>query len=134
MIKISSRDTSRIIYTAIVLDNRSRQQLHSRYPGIHENYFANHVTLTFGKNEPHPRHGEQVNFVADGYANDNKGEAVTVNIGDIEHTTTIPHITISTASGIPPKYSQELLSGKIEKIPPIQLSGRIAAYNGRSFI
>jgi hypothetical protein len=132
MIRISARDI--IVYTAIVLDNRSKDTLQRMYPGVHENYFANHVTLTYGKNEPHPRQGEEVNFVADDYATDNKGEAVQVNIGGIENDRQIPHITISTAAGIGPRYSQELLAKGAQKIPPINLSGRIMAFNGRRFV
>ena len=132
MIKISSRD--KIIYTAILLDSASKDKIRSTYPGIHEIYFGGHVTLFYGKDELHPQHGKQVQFVADGYSSDDKVEALAVNIGSIENDRRMPHVTISAVLGVPPQASNDLLSREIKKIPPIPLSGRITAYSGGKFI
>jgi hypothetical protein len=127
MNKISIRDRQRIIFNAVYLDNPSLDKLKSIYTGIHPNYFGEHVTINFGVNEAPENLGETVSIDVVGYAKDEKGEAVVVKL-PFETSKENLHITISTANGIKPVYSNALLINGFEKIQPFTLTGVVASF------
>lgn len=100
-----------IIYIAAVLtaDNVDWEPAHA-------NKHYHHITLAYGNVEKLPDFiGKNVTFVADRYFCNEKGEAVTgrfsedvINDYADEHGQKL-HCTISTADGVTPVYSNELI-------------------------
>lgn len=130
--RISSREP-RIVTNAIVLDDASKAKLKEVFPGKHANYSGDHITLDYGKNEYHPDFGKEVNIPVIGYAKDDKCEAVLVDVGGIKCDNRYPHITISTAPGTKPVYSNELLANGHDGVDePVMLRGKVGSFiNGR---
>lgn len=105
---------SELIYIGLFLVERSRLLLLDKVPPLHEQSFGDHVTLAFkpkkeiafalkpfaGMTIPISVHSLYYNFDA---------QAVGVEIPGIGVYPEIPHITISTAKGIQPKQSLELM-------------------------
>ena len=123
-----------IAFTAILLDEPSRKILLERFPPKHANIFAEHITLQTKIKDIHDDLGKPVEFQVYGYGEDDKGQAVSVNLFNVESQNTIPHITISVIQGESPKYSNQLLEKGHEAIPPFILSGVIAAKTKEGFI
>ncbi len=122
MIRISQRQP-RIVSNAIILDDYSKSALKAAWAGKHSKYSGDHVTLDYGKNEYHEDFGKRVPITVLGYACDDKAEAILVSCGGVRCDNANPHITISTAPGVPPVYSNELLSrGPISDMLPKSLS------------
>jgi hypothetical protein len=83
----------------------------------HKRVYADHVTLAFNPGEE-----EMAKFKAFdkskprlihiiGYMRDDKGEAALVRLADLPFcTNSNPHITLSCAEGVPPSYSNSMLS------------------------
>ena len=106
-----------IIYTGIFLTDESRDKLiewcKKEIGPLLTNEFAHHCTLAFK-----PTHeaalalplGDVVRLDVVGYAADDKGQAVAVAI-PIRSNNEVAHVTVSTADGVRPFYSNELLSG-----------------------
>lgn len=111
------------VYIGIFLSTSERAKLLRDFPPVHENVFAEHVTLVFRPKESDPALeviGKIVRLKVVGYAQDQDGSAVLIDlppeirkIGKRE-----PHITISTAPGIKPAYSNKLISkpANIERV------------------
>lgn len=95
-----------------VLTEASHRALLEAYPPVHENVYAHHLTMAY--DAPlgvHARfaklEGRTLKFMVLGVAQDERGQAVVV----YGHSTNpVPHVTISTASGTPPEYSNDLLA------------------------
>lgn len=108
-------------YVGVFLDRSSRKLLLDRIPGRHSTVHANHVTLAFGKamkDSGYPI-GKRVTFRVWGVSWDLKGQAVVCVSEDLEEFLAEgqnPHITISCAEGVQPKYSNTLLKGHIEHL------------------
>lgn len=108
-----------ILYTGIFLTDESRANLmewwQKEIGPLLPNEFAHHCTLAF---RPTPADtlalplGDVVRLDVVGYAADDKGQAVAV-ASPIRSTNTVAHVTVSTADGVPPFYSNELLSEKL---------------------
>ena len=106
-----------IIYTGIFLTDESRDKLiewcKKEIGPLLPNEFAHHCTLAF-----RPTHeaalalplGDVVRIDVVGYAADDKGQAVAVAI-PLKSNNEVAHVTVSTADGVRPFYSNELLSG-----------------------
>lgn len=70
--------------------------------------------------------GRYVTFDVTGYAADDMGQAVAVRLpSGIDCANPIPHVTISTAHGIGPKYSNNLLALDIQPVETFRLEGVI---------
>lgn len=117
------------IYTAIFLDDISKDALLKAFPPIHPKVFGHHVTLAF-KPSPEaikayaPLLGHEVAVEVIGVAADDKGQAVKVQVpkpyGELWEQN--HHVTISCISS--PVYSNDLLKQgwkPIEK--PLRLLG-----------
>jgi hypothetical protein len=125
----------RPVYIGIFLSPAERAKLLRDFPPMYENVFADHVTLVFGPkasdlgNYPF---GSIVRLKAVGYAQDQKGTALLVDLPpEIKKLTKkTPHITISTASGVPPVYSNQLISkpANITRVSPKIYEGTLDGF------
>lgn len=123
------------VYIGIFLTPSSRAQLLRDFPAVHENVFADHVTLVFRPKESDLANfdfGSIVRLKVVGYAQDQDGSAVLVDLPpEIEKLSQRnPHITISTAPGIKPFYSNKLISkpGNVERVSPKTYEGVIDGF------
>ena len=103
------------VYLGVFLTPASRSRLLRDFPAVHENVYADHVTLVFKPKESDLEKfniGSIVSLKVVGYAEDQDGSAVTVDLPpEIKrHAQRNPHITISTAPGIKPFYSNKLIA------------------------
>jgi hypothetical protein len=120
------------IYVGVFLDPASRKLLLDRVPPKHPTVYADHLTLAFGKNMADKEYpvGQKMELKVWGLAEDSKGQAVLCTFLDplkLLDPKQAPHITISCADGVPPKYSNELVSrGKF--IPEVLLQGTLDFY------
>ena len=73
--------------------------------------------------------GESAKLKVIGYSSDEKGQAVVVS--GVDSSNKIPHITISTADGVSPVYSNELLLGDVTEVDGIELEAQIGFFNGK---
>jgi hypothetical protein len=84
--------------------------------------FADHVTLKFKPSKADIEKlpvGEEALVQVLGFASDEKGQAVLVRPSVASHNR-LPHITIATARGVSPVYSNDLLAeGYTRKSGPI---------------
>ena len=123
------------IYTAIFLDEESKETLLKAFPPIHPKVFGHHVTLAF-KPSPElvnayaPYLGHEVVFEVVGEAADAMGQAVKVTVpkpyGDLWPQ--VHHVTISCVGT--PVYSNQLLALGWETISPIKLKGILRHFTG----
>jgi hypothetical protein len=118
----------KLLYNAIILTEESKTLISEMFEGgQHGKWFGHHVTLEFGIKEPHEMDGQTVSMEVSGYATDEKGEAITVNLNGIESTNAIPHITLSCADGVKPFYSNELLKSDVQDIENFTITGVVTA-------
>ena len=122
-------------FVGVFLDEDEKQKLLQRFPAIHPNVFAEHVTIKFKPSKEDMisidqlgLFGEKFDINVTGYVEDELGQAVTVSVSDLPEGIfpegRTQHITISTADGIKPVYSNELISNKeTTKINDLTLSG-----------
>ena len=104
-------------YTGIFLDPMNQQRLVKRFGQKFPQLQAHHMTLwsvmdeSGGPDLESLPLGKTVDLRVVGYAEDDKGQAVVVAppAGFRPGRGRLPHITISTAPGVKPVYSNELL-------------------------
>ena len=100
----------KVIYTALFV--KDTDQLLKNFPAKHPNVFAHHSTISF--RPPNPDGVEiskevKVRILA--RVSDEKGDALIIENDKSENLH--PHITISCADNIPPRYSNEMIEEKI---------------------
>jgi hypothetical protein len=100
-------------YIAAVISKRAAKKLRSF--AIHSKIFCHHVTIAYAPtDEIYAKYahlvGKRIAFTITGICSNNKGQAAAVR--DVPSENHHPHITISCAVGVPPVYSNDLLSGK----------------------
>jgi Fungal tRNA ligase phosphodiesterase domain len=106
---------SKILYLGIFLTEDSVKKLYATFPPIFPKLPPDpHVTLSFKPDEGTVSTfrllvGKKLFIEVKGYALDAKAEAVIVSIPPLASQNKIPHITLSTAEGVPPVYSNTLL-------------------------
>lgn len=136
----SDSDKGRAIYVGVFLDKMDRQRLLKAIPPIHEKVWADHMTLEF-RDSPtgsvdaskYPL-GKTVAMKVIGVVEDSRAQAAVVQMqgirmGDGERT---PHITISTAEGTNPQYSNELLRRGFEPHHGgLMVRGKVAWWDGQ---
>lgn len=122
-----------ILYTGIFLTDESRDKLiewwQKEIGPLLPNEFAHHCTLAF-----RPTHeaalalplGDVVRLDVVGYAADDKAQAVAV-ASPIRSNNEVAHVTVSTAYGVRPFYSNELLSEQLKPCSRLELYGVVAA-------
>jgi adenine/guanine phosphoribosyltransferase-like PRPP-binding protein len=114
-------------FVSAVLTRASQEELLEAFPPIHPNVYAHHATLAFKPSEPAldryvPYLGERLYLSVIGYAEDDKGQAVVV---DAQSENRVPHVTISTADGVGPVYSNRLLEQGYEPIDGPELEALV---------
>lgn len=117
-------------YIAIKISETSKENLLKVFPPRHKNVFADHVTLFFNPSDETKESfeiGQKIVFIAYGEACDEKAHAVIVELPtNVPCFNENPHITISTADGTKPFYSNEMLEGKKVLFESLVLFGKIA--------
>lgn len=117
-------------YLAVFLDASSKAALAKEFSFLHDNIKNDHLTLTYACQDPSEFEdmvGKRVNLKVVGHKSDDKAQAVVV-AGVDRLDRGVPHITLSHASGVKPKYSNELLKGGYERISGPTLRGVIDTF------
>jgi hypothetical protein len=104
--------SKKIIYNSLLLTPESKAVIKRKYPGVHPNYYGEHVTLEFQPKFMPDNIGDEVIIEVTGYAVDSRGEALVVKLNTVTSSNDVPHITLSTAHGTKPFYSNDLLKDK----------------------
>ena len=124
----------KVIYVGVFLDEAQRKKLLAAVPARHSKVHADHVTLVF---QPSPEElekfdlGSTVELEVAGEAFDEKGQAVLVDLRGVDSKNAHPHITISTADGTKPVYSNTLfekMTGFHVLNEPLVLVGTVDTY------
>ena len=123
-------------YTGVFLDEASHHALLEWWKKTTETPFlggktwAHHMTLKFKppaeELEATPV-GEKVKLKVVGWAADDKGQAVLVEPEGIASANKHPHVTISTAPGTGPVYSNDLLAKGHNRVSGPTLTGVVDA-------
>lgn len=132
------------LYIGLFLDEPSQVRVIcaiQRHVGeIHVNKYAHHLTLAF---KPTPKEvkalpiGTEVTLHAVGYGADEKAQVILCSLAyapaSLYCANTHPHITVATADGVSPVYSNKLLANGFEMLPrPIELKARVGYFDGRN--
>jgi len=114
------------MYTAYVLDNKSRRELSKHFPPKYPETVGHHVTVKFGvsKDAPIPRPA-QLKVV--GYADDGEGlEALVVSVdGKVNRPDgSLYHVTwsLDRSKGRKPVHSNQLVQAGYESVPGITIN------------
>lgn len=111
------------VYLGWFLSEKSRQDLQAAFPLKYPGKQVDHVTFAFG---PKPDVveaftqfvGQQAEGTVTAYFEDEKGQAVTVDVqSPIPATNKILHVTLATAEGVKPVYSNQLVANPAAKQP-----------------
>jgi hypothetical protein len=115
----------KVIYLGVFLTAESREQLLARFPPAFTDVHADHVTLIFRPTDEERAAlplGKVALLEVIGISRDEKAQAVLIR--GVESRNAHPHITISTAPGTKPVYSNELLArGGWEPVTGVTLEG-----------
>jgi len=127
-IKLAKKRES-VLYTAVILDDASKAKLKTRFPLAHPNEFVHHMTIKFERGQDLPENlGETVSLQVVGYQEDSNGQAVVINPpSSLNVVNKIPHVTMSTATDVKPKYSNDMLAEGYLKIDSFNISGQVVA-------
>lgn len=103
-----------IAYVGLFLTKESREKLLQEITPLHSILHADHVTLSFRPSEElvekfRPWIGIEIPLILQAEYYDLKAQAVRISLGADGLPGSGNHITISTADGTPPKYSNELI-------------------------
>ena len=134
-----NKKIARIIYTAGVITDDTYDKVMNCNEWA--NKYVNHMTIQFGKLTERPDYiGREFNFMATHVVSDDKGMAWIGYIDDSEITEKMnelgqhAHITLFTAEGVKPVYSNELIqtAEHCELDKPVivkMLAGMFVAYD-----
>ena len=128
----------KIIYHAILLDDKSRTELLRKFKPIHPNVKAEHVTLLFGKEAKKglpPNLGESVALRVIAYGEDESAQGVRVKWGDRTKqigSVKALHVTISFADGASPVKTNDI--EKWIDIGGLVLHGKVAAFTSAGWV
>lgn len=120
------------IYWGVKLDDESVAKLLYSFPPEHSNVYAEHMTVSFRPSAEvdaklRERLGEEVTLKVTGYAVDRYGQAVTVD-GFPRTDPGVPHVTISTALGVGPVYSNRLVEKGVGPADYVLLTGKLLPF------
>lgn len=111
--------SDRPVYAALFLTDSSKDKLLKAIPPEHQNVYGDHITVAFGKalsarlDRLETYLGERFVVNITGVSSDENGQAATISSNFPERIENdFPHITISTAEGVKPFYSNKLLSNR----------------------
>lgn len=136
--QIIAAQSTTVVYIGVFLPPMDRQRLLRRFEPIHPEIFAHHMTLWTIHDSGDPDLdtlplGKMVDLKIVGYAEDAKGQAVLVSPPTRlwPRNGRVPHITLSTATGVPPVYSNTLVeSGEVEHGSFLKVQGRVGWWDG----
>lgn len=138
--QILAAQSRKVIYTGVFLDHAAKQRLVGLLGQTHTQLYAHHMTIWVIADGGDPDLaslplGKTVTLKVVAVAEDDKGQAVIVETPSvIKPQKRIPHITVSTALGVSPAYSKNLV-GDVDKVvrsrglPTIQ--GRVGWWDGQ---
>lgn len=110
-----------ILYTCYLVKNP--EELERKFPPVHPNKFYHHCTIEFGKNSAPVNDGEEFHLKIIGRLTNDKVDCLVVDPSSYNGNNPIPHITLSTASGIKPAASNmELQKDSFEHITPFSVT------------
>lgn len=118
------------LLVSAVLTPESQKLLLERVPPRHPDVKAHHMTIAFDPPLERFAHyyrqavGKIMPIRVVGIAEDEQGQAVRV---EAESENENPHITISCATGVPAKYSNELLSKGWKRLSQFELQATVTA-------
>lgn len=120
-------------YIGIALEKDSRKLLLQHVPALHPEVHANHVTIIYAPRDEEIEAagiGQRVPIRVLAVAADEQGQAVRVQLPrHLEQMSNrIPHITISTAEGVAPMYSNTLIRHGLKNTTPVVLFGIVKEY------
>lgn len=121
------------IYVGVFLPPAEKEKLLSAIPPTHEEIYAHHTTLCFKPSSDLLKAlpiGEMVTLTVTGTVDLEGCQAVTVGCRDGLSQNPIPHITISTDKGVPPKTSNQIVD-KAQDVEPFVLEGRVGIFTGK---
>ena len=128
----------KVVYVGVFLPPEERQWLLKKFPPVHSVTQADHLTVWFHTwgvpiDLSSLNFGERVPLKVIGYAEDGQAQAVLVQppAGLSPHAR-VPHITISTAPGVQPIYSNILVKADPKRVAPFTLRGRLGWWDGNS--
>jgi hypothetical protein len=118
-------------FVSAVLTQASQDALLEAFPPVHPNVYGHHMTMAFKPSNAaleryEPMLGERLQLRVVGYAEDESGQAVVVD-GLSENLK--PHITVSTADGVGPVYSNKLLEHGYEPVDGPELEALVEIEN-----
>lgn len=113
-----------------MLDEESSARLRRAIPPIYPKTFYHHVTLLYdvGRSEAEGLIGKSWTVEAYAAAHNSQAQACRVRTNGLPDTYGVPHVTLSTATGIAPFASAAMLKGEHDEQPldpPIRLTGRL---------
>lgn len=131
----------KILYTAAFLTNEGQNDLKDWWESniradLLPKRFMHHMTIKFKPSTEEVMSipiGQDVELTVVGFGKDDQGQAVAVAT-DLPVLMDIPHITMSTAEGVSPIYSNELLSKNMKEINGPTLKARIGYSNGKEVV
>lgn len=119
---IAKAGSEEVIYVGVFLPPMARQRLLRSFPAEHPTTWAHHMTVWHfqdGGDVPNVPWGKTVDLKVLGHYNNDQAQAVVVapptGLRPVSRT---PHITISTASGVSPKVSNDVVPppGEVEPV------------------
>lgn len=124
---------SNVVYSAVFLTPESRTELIARIKPSLANVIAHHVTLKFKPSQADVdalEMGRVVEMTVIGIAASDDVQAVVVALpADLICSNVYPHVTVSTAPYISPKYSNSLLiSHGYTLIDPFVIRGTVGVF------
>jgi hypothetical protein len=111
----AQKPVENVSYVGAFLTPMSRQRLLRDFPPRHSQVHADHMTVWFNPTSEFVEQvqvGRQVRLKVIGIVEDEKGQAVVIRPEGIKWMNRSPHITVSTATGVNPSYSNQLLEQK----------------------
>ena len=131
---VKKNASSKPIYAGVFLSPSAQKELLQRIPAKFSQVFAHHITFWFKSDGPMPDlpFGEEVKFRVVEFAEDDKGQAVAVDLPPPYYSSRRPHITISTDKGVSPVYSNTLIQHGLSPLPnKFYLTGTIGWWDGQ---
>lgn len=116
----------------LFLTSESKGKLLERFPAAYDNIQGENIIVIQKPNSKdledmklYKLLGKKFNIMVTGYAKDDKGQAVTVEVPNVVFPSgIIPQIPISVAESVKPAYTKELLArGNIEPVQDLNLEG-----------
>ena len=103
------------VYSGIFLTTSSQWEVLSTFRPSHNDIYSSHVTLSFAPNKSKLKQlpvGRKVQIRITGHAENSKSQACVVETS-LRSDNKTPHITISTAEGIPAKSANTMLENQV---------------------